>query len=57
MEFHSQTFEDYCVATRITLTYSSPYEHFHNDLGEAFIKKIQLVTHPLLLHVHLPLSM
>ena len=38
----------------ITLTYSVPYEHSQNGLAEAFIKKIQLITRPLLLHANLP---
>jgi hypothetical protein len=57
LEFRSHTFEDYCVATRIALTYSVPYEHSQNGLAEAFIKKIQLVTRPLLLQAQLPSSM
>ena len=32
-EFRSHTFEDYCVSTGITLTYSMSYEHSHNGLG------------------------
>ena len=53
-EFRSHTFEDYCTATGIALTYSVPYEHSQNGLAEAFIKKIQLITRPLLLHANLP---
>ena len=56
-EFRSHAFEDYCTATGIELTYSVPYEHSQNGLAEAFIKKIQLITRPLLLHAHLPASM
>ena len=56
-EFRSHTFEDCCVATGITLTYLVPYEHSQNGLAEAFIKKIQLVTRPLLLHANLPSTM
>lgn len=57
LEFRSHAFEDYCTATGITLTYSVPYEHSQNGLAEAFIKKIQLVTRPLLLQAQLPSSM
>ena len=39
-EFRSQYFEDYCLATRIDLTYSVSYEHSQNGLAEAFINKI-----------------
>ena len=56
-EFRSHTFEDYCVASGINLTYSVPYEHAQNELAEAFIKKIQLVTRPLILQTNLPASM
>ena len=54
LEFRSHAFEDYCTATGITLTYSVAYEHSQNGLAEAFIKKLQLVTRPLLLHAKLP---
>ena len=53
-EFKSQHFEDYCMATRIKLTYSVPYEHSQNGLAEAFIKKIQLISRPLLIQADLP---
>ena len=56
-EFKSQTFEDYCVASGITLTYAVPYEHSENSLTEAYIKKIQLVVRPLLIHAKLPSSL
>ena len=53
-EFRSQKFKDYCVTTRIILTYSVPYGHAENGLVEAFIKKVQLISQPLLLHAKLP---
>jgi hypothetical protein len=53
-KFRSQQFKDYCVASGITLTYAVPYEHSQNRLAEAFIKKIQLISRPLLLHAKLP---
>ena len=53
-EFKSQHFEDYCMATGIELTYSVPYEHSHNGLAEAFIKKLQLISRPLLIQANLP---
>ena len=56
-EFRSHAFEDYCITTGITLTYSVPYEHAQNGLAKAFVKKIQLVTRPLLLHAQLPSNM
>jgi hypothetical protein len=54
LEFRSHAFEDYCTTSGITLTYSAPYEHSQNGLAEAFIKKLQLVTRPLLIHAKLP---
>ena len=56
-KFRSQTFEDYCVASGITLTYVVPYEHSQNGLAKAYIKKIQLVVRPLLSHAKLPSSL
>ena len=56
-EFRSHHFEDFCVASGITLTYSVPYEHSQNGLAEAFIKKVQLIARPLLLHARLPSSL
>ena len=53
-EFKSQHFEDYCMATGIEFTYSVPYEHSQNGLAEAFIKKIQLISRPLLIQANLP---
>src|SRR5450759_4161579 len=55
-EFRSQKFEDYCVATGISLSYAVPYEHAQNGLAEAFIKKIQLISRPLFIHANLPSS-
>ena len=57
LEFKSHTFEDYCTATGIALTYAVPYEHSQNGLAEAYIKKIQLIARPLLLHANLPSSL
>ena len=53
-EFRSHVFEDYYTTIGITLTYSVPYEHSQNGLAETFIKKIQLIARPLLLHANLP---
>ena len=53
-EFKSQHFEDYCMATRIELTYFVSYEHLQNGLAKAFIKKIQLISRPLLIQANLP---
>ena len=34
--------------------YSVPYKHFQNGLAEAFIKKIQLISRPLLIQASVP---
>ena len=52
-EFRSKTFEDFCTASSIQLTYSVPYEHSQNGLAEAYIKKLQMVARPLFLHAKL----
>lgn len=56
-EFASKSFEGYCTITGIELTYCVPYEHAQNGLAESFIKRIQLITRPLLLHANLRASM
>ena len=56
-EFRSKNFEDFCTATGIHLTYSVPYEHSQNGLAEAYIKKLQMVAWPLLLHAKLPATL
>lgn len=53
LEFRSHAFENHCIATGITLTYSAPCKHSHNGLAEVFIEKLQLVVRPLLLHAKL----
>ena len=52
-KFRSQTFEDYCTAFGISLTYCVSYEHNQNGLAEVYIKKLQMVARPLLLHARL----
>ena len=56
-EFRSKTFEDFCTATGIHLTYSVPYEHSQNGLAEAYIKKLQMVARSLLLRAKLPATL
>ena len=51
--FRSHLFEDYCIVSGINLTYLVLYEHNQNGLAEAYIKKLQMVARPLLLHVRL----
>ena len=56
-EFKSKTFEDFCTATGIHLTYFVPYEHSQNGIVEAYIKKLQMVAWPLLLYAKLPATL
>ena len=53
--FHA--FEDFCTALGINHANSVAYEYSQNGLAEAFVKKIQLVARPLLLHAKLSSSM
>ena len=55
-EFRSHAFEDFCTASVIDFSDSVAYEHSQNGLAEAYVKKIQLVARPLLLHANLPSS-
>lgn len=57
LEFKSRAFEDFCIASRIKLTYFGPYDHAQNGLAEAYIKKIQLIVCPVLFHAHFPPTM
>ena len=52
-EFRSHAFEDFCIVSWISLTYSVTYEHSQNGLEEEFVEKIQLVARPLFLHAKL----
>ena len=56
-EFQSHTFEDYYTASRISLTYLVSYEHSQNGLAKVYIKKLQMVARPLLLHARLSATM
>lgn len=55
-EFISQQFEDNCVTSGISMSYSVPYEHSQCSLAKVFIKKIQLITRPLLIQTKLHFS-
>lgn len=55
-EFTSKTFEDFCIASGIDTQYPVPYVHFQNGIAESFIKRLQLIARPLLMHSNLPTS-
>jgi hypothetical protein len=53
-EFTSRAFNDYCMALRIWVQHSIPYIHTQNGLAESLIKRIKLITRPLLMNCKLP---
>jgi hypothetical protein len=55
-EFLSRAFNDYCMAQRIEVHHSVPYVHTQNSLVESLIKRIKLITRPLLQGCNLPTS-
>lgn len=55
-EFTSKTFEEYCIASGIDTQYPLPYVHFQNGIAESFIKRLQLIARPMLMHSNLPSS-
>ena len=55
-EFTSQTFIDYCMLVRIIIEYPIAHTHNQNGLVESFIKRLQLITQPLLMKTKLPTS-
>ena len=55
-EFSFQAFLDYCMSIGIDVQLLVVHVHFQNGLAESFIKRLQLITRPLLLKTKLPLS-
>jgi hypothetical protein len=53
-EFKSDLFTRFCTMLGITLEYIVPYIHQSNGLAESHIKRLQAITHVLLLHANLP---
>jgi hypothetical protein len=54
-EFHLEPY-NYCMAQRIEVQHSVPYVHTQNGLEEYMIKRIKLITRPLLPDYNLPTS-
>jgi hypothetical protein len=52
----SRAFNDYCTAQGIQVQHSVPYVHTQNGLAESLIKRIKLITRPLLHNYNLPIS-
>jgi hypothetical protein len=55
-EFSSQAFNDYCMVQGNEVQHSVPYVHTQNGLVESLIKRIKLISRPLLQGCNLPTS-
>jgi hypothetical protein len=55
-EFSSRSFNDYCMAQGIEVQYLVPYVHTQNGLVESLIKRIKLISRPLLNNYNLSLT-
>jgi hypothetical protein len=55
-EFSSWAFNNYCTAQEIQVQHSVRYVHTQNGLDESLIKRIKLITRPLLHNCNLPIS-
>ena len=55
-EFTSQTFNNFCMSIRINVEHSVAHVHTQNGLAESLIKRLQLITRPLLMKTKLPAS-
>jgi hypothetical protein len=55
-KFSSHAFNVYCIALGIQVQHSVPYVHTQNSLDESFMKRVKLVTRPLLMNCSLPTS-
>ena len=56
-EFTSQTLNDYCMSTGITVEHPVAHVHTQNGLAESLIKRLQLIARPLLMRTKLSVSM
>ena len=54
-EFSSQAFLDYRMSIAIDVQYSIAHVHTQNGLAGSFIKRLQLITIPIILNTKLPL--
>jgi hypothetical protein len=55
-EFTSQAFNDYCMALGIQVQHSVPYVHTQNGLAKSLMKRIKLISRPLLMNCKLSSS-
>ena len=56
-DFTSQTFNDYCMSTGITVEHPVAHVHTQNGLAESLIKRLQLINRPLLMRTKFSVSM
>ena len=54
-EFTSQAFDNYCMSIGIDVEYPVAHTHTQNGLAESFIKRLQMIAHPLLMKTKLPI--
>ena len=52
----SQTFIEYCMSMGINIEHPIVDTHTQNGLAKSFIKRLQLITRPLLMKTKLPIS-
>jgi len=55
-KFTSQTFNDYCMVTRINVEHTVSHVHTQNGLAESLTKHLQLIARPLIMRSKLPTS-
>ena len=55
-EFTSKSFNDYCQSIGIVVEHPVAHVHTQNGLTESLIKRLQLITRPLLMRSKLPSS-
>ena len=55
-EFTSKAFNDYCSAVGIDVEHPVPHIHTQNGLAESLIKRLKLITRPLILNAKLPFT-
>jgi hypothetical protein len=55
-EFTSNSFNEYCMSTGISVEHPIAHVYTQNGLPESFIKRLQLIARPLLMKSKLPMS-
>ena len=55
-EFTSQAFDNYCMSIEIDVEHHVAHAHTQNGLAKSLIKRLQIITRPLLMKSKLPAS-